>query len=316
MLLAAGHNWRSEHGFGRWTGALTVTLVLHGGAVAAGLVTWQSENPPALPPAAIMMELAPLPVAPPAPETKAMPEPRLPEPMPMPLPQSVPEPAPELEPAPEPQVAAALPMPEIDPVPPAMREPEVVLPKPAPEKPKVAAAVEKPKEKPKDKPKPEKAKAKPQEKPPEKPRPLAKPAPERAPAVPQTAPPQPAQQAAATAAPVQQADAAAAPSAADLARRATAKANWEGLLLAHLEKHKRYPKSAKRRNQQGTCFLHIRMDRSGNVLSYELKRSSGVETLDEEVLRMIERAQPLPPLPPEMTAAVFDFVVPVAFTLH
>jgi len=294
MLLAAGHSWRPDHGLGRWTGALIATIALHTGAVAAGLMTWQSIVPPAPPSAAIMLELAPLPVSPPAPLTQAAQEP--------PPPEALPAPAPE--PLPEPPML----IPPVDPVPLTMREPEVVLSKPLPKKPKVEEVAEIPKEKPKEKPKPEKPK--------EKPKPETKPDPQAEPTVAQESTPLPSQQAAPAAAPVQQAAVPAAPSAADIARRANAEANWQGLLLAHLEKHKKYPKSARKRHEQGTSFLRFRMDRNGTVLSYALARSSGYETLDEEVLEMIARAQPLPALPAEMSEAVVEIVVPVQFTLR
>ena len=103
---------------------------------------------------------------------------------------------------------------------------------------------------------------------------------------------------------------------AELARRAAAQANWQGLLLAHLERHKNYPRAARKRQEQGTSLLRFRMDRSGRVLSYALAGSSGYEALDAEVLAMIERAQPLPPLPAEVTEAVVEIVVPVQFALR
>ncbi|HWA47537.1 MAG TPA: TonB family protein [Dongiaceae bacterium] len=307
MLLAAGHSWRPDHGLGQWTGAAVAIVALHAFALGASLITWQSVIPPTPPPAAIMIELAPLPVSPPAPVTQAAQE--------TPPVEKAPElelPLPEIDTVPPviPQPEITLPIPEIDMVPPTIPEPEVVLPKPVPEKPKEQVA-EKPKEKPKEKP-PEK----PPEKPGQKPKPADKPKPEAEPTVAQKAPPQPSQQVAAAAAPLQQAAAPAAPSAADIARRANAEANWQGILLAHLEKHKKYPKSARKRHEQGTSFLRFRMDRNGTVLSFALARSSGYAALDEEVLAMIARAQPLPALPAEITDPVVEIVVPVQFTLR
>lgn len=316
MLLATGHSWLPERSLARWSCALLAIVACHGGAIAAGLMTWQMAMRPIRPPAAIMMELMPLPVAPPAPQTQAMPEPRLPEPQPTPL--SEPEPA--LEPGPMPEIALPPPM-DIAEVPLALRTPEVALPKSAPEKPKIEHKVEKPKDKPKEIPKAEKTKerppTKPQEKPKDKPqeKPTAKPDPENDPLLAGQSIPAPAQAAASTAAPVQRAAVAAAPSAADIARRASAEANWQGLLLAHLGKFKRYPKSAQRRNLEGTPLLRVRMDRAGRVLSFALERTSGHESLDKEVLALIERAEPLPALPPEMTQATIEIVVPVDFNL-
>lgn len=288
MLLAAGHSWQREPGLARWSGALVTMLLLHAGAALGGMIVWDSTEPPTPPPAAIMLELAAVPAAPPAPQTAAPQEP---------------EPAPEPEPEPPVDLTQLLlPIPELPLTPPDIPVPEVELPKPEPPKKKVEEA--KP-EKPKEKPKTEKV---------QKPKPKPKPDPE--PAVTQTPTPQPTQQQAAVAAPVQPSAAPAAPSAADIARRAAAEANWEGILLTHLERHKKYPRSARRQHAEGTAMLRFRMDRSGQVLSYAIARSAGYEILDEEVLAMIERAQPLPALPPEVPDATVEVVVPVQFMLR
>lgn len=297
MLLAAGHSWRPEAGFARWGVAVATILLLHAGAALGAMIRWESTEPPAPPPAAIMLELAPLPVAPPAPQTMAPQEP---------------PPAPEPETGPERVVDFSQvlpPLPELPLTPPDIPVPEVELPKPQPEK-----KVEQPKERPKEQAK-EKPKKQPKNEVAEKPKQEPKPKPE--PAVAQKPTPQPAQQQqAAAAAPVQAAKAPAAPSAADVARRAAAEANWQGLLLAHLEQHKKYPRLAQKRRQEGTAYLRFRMDRSGQVLNFALARSAGHDALDKEVLAMIKRAEPLPALPPEVTDSQMDIVVPVQFMLR
>jgi protein TonB len=92
-------------------------------------------------------------------------------------------------------------------------------------------------------------------------------------------------------------------------------ADYSSLLLAWLEKHKKYPRRARLRHWQGTAVLQFAIDRSGNVLDYRIARSSGHAVLDEEVEAMIRRAAPLPPAPPEMRSARLEFVVPVQFVL-
>lgn len=87
-------------------------------------------------------------------------------------------------------------------------------------------------------------------------------------------------------------------------------------LQAWLEKHKVYPKRAKRRREEGTAMLYFVMDRKGNVINAELRESSGSKTLDKEVMRMIDRAQPLPKMPAAMTSAQLELVVPVQFYLR
>ena len=97
---------------------------------------------------------------------------------------------------------------------------------------------------------------------------------------------------------------------------AAAKASFEATLLAHLEKHKRYPPEARMRRHQGVSYLHFTMDRQGKVLSYRLYRSSGSQHLDEEVLALIVRAQPLPPIPDDRPESTLEFVVPIQFTIR
>ncbi|WP_434623537.1 energy transducer TonB [Azospirillum sp. B2RO_4] len=257
----------------RWGGSLMLALGVHAAAGVA-MVAWHvpitasEAEPPA-----VLLELAPLPVAPPEP-TPAIDIP-LPEPMPEPVIEPDPEPPP---PEPQPVVEEPPPPPE----PPPVVEPEVVLPKPPPEPPK-------PKPKP-EKPKPEK---------PKPPRPVAQPvqpAPVAAPPAPAPAP----------------APAAPAPSAA--ASRAIP--SWQGRLLSHLERHKRYPRAAQARRQEGVAQVRFTIDRDGNVLSVRLDRSSGVASLDEETVEMVRRASPLPAPPEEMAKDRIELVVPVQFFIR
>ena len=87
-------------------------------------------------------------------------------------------------------------------------------------------------------------------------------------------------------------------------------------LLAHLERARRYPREAQLRSEQGTVYLRFRMDRSGRVLSAGIDRSSGYPDLDAEVLDMINRAQPLPPIPPAIAQNQLELSVPVRFSLR
>jgi protein TonB len=97
---------------------------------------------------------------------------------------------------------------------------------------------------------------------------------------------------------------------------ASARANWQGQLLAWLSRHKRYPREAQEQRQQGMVYLRFVVDRYGRVLSYSLARSSGVAALDEEVVALIQRAQPLPVPPPELPGTHFELVAPVQFSLR
>jgi protein TonB len=77
--------------------------------------------------------------------------------------------------------------------------------------------------------------------------------------------------------------------------------DYEKLLFEHLDRQKRFPRAARLRGEQGTVLVRFAMNRDGTVLSARIERSSGYRDLDDEVLSLIERAQPLPPFAATMT---------------
>lgn len=95
-----------------------------------------------------------------------------------------------------------------------------------------------------------------------------------------------------------------------------AKRDYFTLLSAWLEQHKQYPSRAQRRRQEGTVYLRFVVDREGNVLSYQIERSSGYRLLDSEVEKMIRRAAPLPKMPNELMEAQLELVLPVSFYMR
>jgi protein TonB len=90
---------------------------------------------------------------------------------------------------------------------------------------------------------------------------------------------------------------------------------WQTSLVRHLEQYKRYPSDAQSRGEEGVVLLSFSVDRTGHVLEHHVLRSSGYPALDDEVMSMIERAQPLPPFPPTMTESKLDLTVPIRFSL-
>jgi len=94
-----------------------------------------------------------------------------------------------------------------------------------------------------------------------------------------------------------------------------ARRSWQGTLLAHLERHKRYPRAAQARRQEGVVTVRFTMNRNGELVSARLERSGGSAILDDEGLALLERAQPLPVPPPEIKGDTIELVVPVEFFL-
>jgi len=91
--------------------------------------------------------------------------------------------------------------------------------------------------------------------------------------------------------------------------------SWEGEVLAHLERYRRYPNAARARRQQGTAHVLARVDRDGDVLSAVLRDGSGSVTLDRAALETFARAEPLP-RPPSTLPAPVEIDVPVEFFLR
>ncbi len=92
--------------------------------------------------------------------------------------------------------------------------------------------------------------------------------------------------------------------------------SWQTNLVRQLQRFKRYPASAQSRNEQGVVLLSFSLDRDGRVLAHSIARSSGYTDLDNEVMAMIMRAEPLPPFPASMTQPRIDLTVPIRFSLR
>jgi protein TonB len=92
--------------------------------------------------------------------------------------------------------------------------------------------------------------------------------------------------------------------------------SWQTNLMRQLQRFKRYPASAQSRKEEGVVLLSFSLDRSGRVLAHSIARSSGHADLDNEVMAMIMRAEPLPPFPESMSQTQIDLTVPIRFSLR
>ncbi len=93
-------------------------------------------------------------------------------------------------------------------------------------------------------------------------------------------------------------------------------ADYGALLSNWLNKHKRYPRRARMRGQEGTARLLLRLDQDGALLEYRIEATSGHRLLDHEILDMIERAKPLPKPPEEIGSRGLVYSIPVVFSLN
>jgi protein TonB len=248
----------------RWLISGAIIVSAHGG-IAAGMVNWRDEIEPAEPAAAIVIEFAPMPVAPTMPQTNIAPGPEqvMSDASPNKPVESleekqkveekvasrpVEEPPPEVKPAPNPEVA-------VEP----LREVQQETPRQAPRLPAPTTSA-----------------------------PVA--IPERTAALP--------------AAPTQ---GQATP------QNSSALAAWRSRILAVIERNKRYPETSARRGEQGVAQVFFSLDRQGRVIDSRVVRSSGASALDEEALALLRRAQPFPPVPPEILGDRVNLILPLRF---
>lgn len=88
---------------------------------------------------------------------------------------------------------------------------------------------------------------------------------------------------------------------------------WQRELLAHLDKHKRYP--ADRIQKATTVVVSISLDRIGRVVSAGIARASGDESFDAAALAMVQRANPMPAPPQVVADEGLSFTLPVVFRI-
>ena len=89
------------------------------------------------------------------------------------------------------------------------------------------------------------------------------------------------------------------------------RATWTKELIAHLDKHKRYP--AERQQKTAEIVISFVLDRTGHVLSSSITKGSGDTAFDEAALAMVRRSNPVPQPPPLVADEGLNFTLPVIF---
>ena len=86
---------------------------------------------------------------------------------------------------------------------------------------------------------------------------------------------------------------------------------WQKELMAHLDKHKRYP--AERVLKSAEILVGFVLDRMGHVLSTSIVKGSGDPAFDAAALDMVRRSDPVPQPPPLIADEGLNFTLPVIF---
>lgn len=93
--------------------------------------------------------------------------------------------------------------------------------------------------------------------------------------------------------------------------RQRVRVTWQKELIAHLDKHKRYPSD--RNAKAARITLALQLDRMGRVVSVDIAGSSGDSSFDAAAVAMVQRANPVPPPPPLVADEGLTFSLPVVF---
>ena len=89
------------------------------------------------------------------------------------------------------------------------------------------------------------------------------------------------------------------------------RATWQKELIAHLDKHKRYP--AERSLKSAEILISFALDRMGHVLSTSIVKGSGDAAFDQAALAMVKKSDPVPPPPAAVADEGLSFTLPVIF---
>jgi TonB family protein len=89
------------------------------------------------------------------------------------------------------------------------------------------------------------------------------------------------------------------------------RATWQKELIAHLDRHKRYPSDRSQKSVE--IVVSFVLDRMGHVLSTSIVKGSGDAVFDNAALAMVRRSDPVPQPPPAVADEGLNFTLPVIF---
>lgn len=95
-----------------------------------------------------------------------------------------------------------------------------------------------------------------------------------------------------------------------------ARISYQDMVATMLARAKRYPERALRRHTTGEGTIRVKISSGGDVVGFEIVRSTASPILDEELQEMVERAAPFPPFPSGLPKDSLSIVVPVSFELN
>ncbi len=92
--------------------------------------------------------------------------------------------------------------------------------------------------------------------------------------------------------------------------------SWQRSIARAVASKQVYPRSALRREIEGSAKVRVTVDRSGKIASFEMIQATGHEELDREVPKLMKRINPLPKPPADISDEQLTFVLPLSWVLQ
>ncbi len=91
---------------------------------------------------------------------------------------------------------------------------------------------------------------------------------------------------------------------------------YEQMISFWIQRYKVYPQEARRQNMHGRGVIRIRINRQGTIVYRIIEQRTGYDMLDKAMLEMVQRANPVPPVPANYprSGELLEFLVPVSYT--
>lgn len=86
-------------------------------------------------------------------------------------------------------------------------------------------------------------------------------------------------------------------------------------LLAALSRHKRYPRSARLRRQQGRVVVGLVLQNDGTITQVKIARPSGHSVLNRAALRSVHSLARFKPFPPDVNRQVWRLSIPFQYSI-
>ncbi|MDR2422128.1 MAG: energy transducer TonB [Deltaproteobacteria bacterium] len=96
----------------------------------------------------------------------------------------------------------------------------------------------------------------------------------------------------------------------------SALAAYQAKIRTRLEKNKKYPPQARQNRVEGIVMARFTINKEGQVVGGQIVKSSGHNVLDDEVLGLLRRVNPFPPIPKELGDKPLTITAPIQFKVR